>query len=1385
VDIRIDEIVLRALGEETPELRFATAADFRTRVEEATVGGAAHRAGVESVLTTRDESAGPSLPATVFAVLYAALLVGLIGSAGALPERLASHFDGSGKADAWMSRPGYILLMGVMPLVLGGLLVGMGKWAKHLPSEHLKIPRREYWLAPEHRPHLDAILLRWFLWLACLMTVFFAVLHGITVVANRSVPPRLDSGPIIGLTVGVLLLVMVWVVSLVMRLSNAGEPPAGTIARTLSPAIRIRLIEEREGGKVVHWQGVLAAGLAVAAIATLLGGGLSLFLGGAIPLVPIVAGSVTIAFLIVGGSVLYALQSSPPHLSEPEDDAGPPRLSRSAIIGACWVPVTVLSFVGVAMASYQVRGGTSAGPEWWQLAVLIPSLILGVTGPFGTTILGWVAVSRIRRSAGRIHGLPLAVFDGLMYPLLILSGILMTGFAALARMFVEFYLNPSDLRIHPRIAFWIESYPAIAVLLSVVLVLAVNVIIVRAVLRALRVPVSESDLAPPPEAPGKFKTTLASIALIFALISGVLGALAALKASDSWPGLSFSLLFGGLAILMALPLRRLGTGKSAIIIAALGVVIWPLAALLVSHSTDAFHAVSEPSRHAFAAISDPESTRQPMAEPYGFRDKGDLLPWHLVFGIVLCGGIGSFVVFRRKGVAADKMVLGVLGVMSLLFFVTSLVLLGWRGQSAGPIEAPKDRSFTDLKVSSASPPEHMDFKVTRVENPPGSRVILLTFTRDTIYGLGLEVSQSMTPSADGKTPKPGYLDWQQKTFVGVSGGTQMAWHLPSEFTEEEARAVAKDVENRTKNISQLPDGARPEFANVKHRDGWTYTLLARVKREWGAPHPPAPPGAAHTFQRHVIVPNNRTVKLNLRAETTDGIPQPMDDPLIHFKTTRDRTSGFLLRWHAYGGGEQPGRVLLDLVDPDTGVTYHRFEHGFGTGVRFRILESLPLPDKNPSVMLVQPGQSAVLPLLAVEKILPPGVESGTQWQLLAKVEHVSPDEVNAIPLFQMPPGTGFEAPVSKPESETRTFPLRHKLARNAESELRRLLLGRPGHEARASLDDREITVTATPDMMKRVKTFLTVTDWPDTLDRGEGFEYPRLTPLVTARCFFYACAVEDVEEAISNLLSPGVLAELKNETDSPHYQTYQMGGIPDPQWEASLRADWPGKKDLLQRMMAEWNRHALTHIAEDPGVALGFGVKQSCTVVFEGLAQQDYHVTLEKARTVSDTGEETYYFGSLPPGWPVSSAYRAEPVTRFVSKPGSYDIKPGLKLVVTESKDETRPDQKPQVSGELIWEWEGDPELAGSHEIPLSDGLPYLVAWRADSNALWVSCGTTMGSGAEATIHRYLRVLKILSPGDVEERPVSLTEPSLDPADDEALKDVPADVRRAFEMLEP
>jgi serine/threonine protein kinase len=223
---------------------------------------------------------------------------------------------------------------------------------------------------------------------------------------------------------------------------------------------------------------------------------------------------------------------------------------------------------------------------------------------------------------------------------------------------------------------------------------------------------------------------------------------------------------------------------------------------------------------------------------------------------------------------------------------------------------------------------------------------------------------------------------------------------------------------------------------------------------------------------------------------------------------------------------------------------------------------------------------------------------------------------------------------AKATQVTRTFPLRHKLGSEMVDELRQILLGRPGHEARPSADNLEVSVTAPAEVMSRVQTFIMVMDWPDTVERHPDYEYSRETVMRAARSFFYACAIEDGGEAFSKMLSPWVLAELKGDTKSKQYLDYSMGGVPNPEWEKSLRADWPGKNAQLQRFVHEWNRYPLKRITEAPGVAIGFGVKYFCSVAFDGAPKEYTQITIEPERfDRSDGRKESYFFSSLPPWW--------------------------------------------------------------------------------------------------------------------------------------------------------
>jgi serine/threonine protein kinase/type II secretory pathway pseudopilin PulG len=101
-----------------------------------------------------------------------------------------------------------------------------------------------------------------------------------------------------------------------------------------------------------------------------------------------------------------------------------PCFSRTAIMGACWVALFLI-MIGSWLFDASISAAVAAPNRADQSAVLIfvrlLPVLLGLTAIPGATILGWIAVSQIRRSAGKIYGMGLAIFDGLVFPLLALD----------------------------------------------------------------------------------------------------------------------------------------------------------------------------------------------------------------------------------------------------------------------------------------------------------------------------------------------------------------------------------------------------------------------------------------------------------------------------------------------------------------------------------------------------------------------------------------------------------------------------------------------------------------------------------------------------------------------------------------------------------------------------------------------------------------------------------------------------------------------------------------------------------------------------------------------------------------------------------------------------
>ncbi|MEA3188306.1 MAG: eukaryotic-like serine/threonine-protein kinase [Chthoniobacter sp.] len=150
--------------------------------------------------------------------------------------------------------------------------------------------------------------------------------------------------------------------------------------------------------------------------------------------------------ILSGGS----LPEIPPDSFATKLSDEPPRFSRTAIAGAVWslfgwfllgtsaVTGLIQNYKLQTMEAFEI-------PKVWFVFLFV----MGISAPFCTTILGWVSVSQIRRSAGKLYGMGLAVFDGLFFPLLALDALI--GFAFLKS--IEFHAHADEFTRHPKFIF--------------------------------------------------------------------------------------------------------------------------------------------------------------------------------------------------------------------------------------------------------------------------------------------------------------------------------------------------------------------------------------------------------------------------------------------------------------------------------------------------------------------------------------------------------------------------------------------------------------------------------------------------------------------------------------------------------------------------------------------------------------------------------------------------------------------------------------------------------------------------------------------------------------------------------------------------------------------
>jgi uncharacterized membrane protein len=150
----------------------------------------------------------------VFAILF------VTGTASELPPMVASHFDASGQPNAFMSRSGYIRFVLCLAIGLPVAVVAILTMVYSRATD-LKLPNREYWLAPQRLNRTRAFLVAHGVWFGSLVVTLVCCVHWLELGANHLQPPHLSNQMFAAVLIAFLIGTAAWISALMFAFRRA------------------------------------------------------------------------------------------------------------------------------------------------------------------------------------------------------------------------------------------------------------------------------------------------------------------------------------------------------------------------------------------------------------------------------------------------------------------------------------------------------------------------------------------------------------------------------------------------------------------------------------------------------------------------------------------------------------------------------------------------------------------------------------------------------------------------------------------------------------------------------------------------------------------------------------------------------------------------------------------------------------------------------------------------------------------------------------------------------------------------------------------------------------------------------------------------------------
>jgi serine/threonine-protein kinase len=162
-------------------------------------------------------------PGGLLAAIVAAAVVQLAWAYPQLPESVATHFDGAGRPNGWMTRDLFVAFQAGLIAVMLLSFVALPRWLSRVPTRWYSLPHRDYWLAPERRDRTLADIRRQMMWLACAIVAMIVAITQLVIEANLASGPVLPRTTVWILLAVFLLFSAVWTARFVLRFLRPGR----------------------------------------------------------------------------------------------------------------------------------------------------------------------------------------------------------------------------------------------------------------------------------------------------------------------------------------------------------------------------------------------------------------------------------------------------------------------------------------------------------------------------------------------------------------------------------------------------------------------------------------------------------------------------------------------------------------------------------------------------------------------------------------------------------------------------------------------------------------------------------------------------------------------------------------------------------------------------------------------------------------------------------------------------------------------------------------------------------------------------------------------------------------------------------------------------------